>query len=206
MKQKEKTKSARGRPSRRHEILAAAEALIRTRGLASTTTRAIAEQAGCSEAALYVHFDNRLTLLLAVLEESLPDMLLPLKSLEQSIGSRTPQRNLTGALRAIFAFHERVVPMLCGLFSDPQLLNAYRESLTTRNKGPHGAIARLQKYISAEQKLGRIHKSIDAETAATMLMASCFFKAFVSKFFGTPTPTPAVFTKLVAAAIAGRSN
>ena len=206
MKQEEKIKPTRGRPSRRPEIIAAAEALIRTRGLASTTTRAIAEQAGCSEAALYVHFDNRLTLLLAVLEESLPDMLVPLKSLEQSIGTRTPQQNLTQALRAIFSFHQRVVPMFCGLFADPQLLTAYRDSLTTRNKGPHGAIARLQKYISAEQSLGRIHRSIDAETAATMLMASSFFKAFVSKFFGAPPPSAAVFTKLVGAAIAGKSK
>jgi AcrR family transcriptional regulator len=204
MKQKEKNKPARGRPSRRPEIIAATEALIRTRGLANTTTRGIAEQAGCSEAALYVHFDNRLTLLLAVLEESLPDMLVPLKSLEESIGTRTPQQNLVTALRAIFAFHDRVVPMLCSLFADPQLLTAYRESLSTRNKGPHGAIARLQRYISAEQRLGRIHQSIDRETAATMMMASSFFKAFVSKFFGAPMPTPAVFTRLVAAAIGER--
>jgi AcrR family transcriptional regulator len=203
MKQEEKTKPTRGRPSRRPEIIAATEALIRTRGLASTTTRAIAEQAGCSEAALYVHFDNRLTLLLAVLEESLPDMLLPLHALEESVGARTPQQNLVQALRAVFAFHQRVVPMLCGLFADPQLLTAYRDSLTTRNKGPHGAIARLKKYISAEQSLGRIHRAIDAETAATMLMASSFFKSFVSKFFGAPTPSAAVFKKLVAAAIAG---
>lgn len=201
MKQQGKTKPARGRPSRRPEIIAATEALIRTRGLASTTTRAIAEQAGCSEAALYVHFDNRLTLLLAVLEESLPNMLLPLKSLEQSVGARTPQQNLVQALRAVYAFHERVVPMLCSLFADPQLLTAYRESLTARNKGPHGTIARLQKYISAEQSLGRIDKTIDAETAATMLMASSFFKAFVSKFFGAPAPSAAVFKKLTAAAI-----
>jgi AcrR family transcriptional regulator len=201
MRQEEKNRPVRGRPSRRPEIIAATEALIRTRGLASTTTRAIAQQAGCSEAALYVHFDNRLTLLLAVLEEGLPDMLLPLQALEHSIGTRTPQQNMVSALRAVFAFHERVVPMLCGLFADPELLTAYRDSLTTRNKGPHGAIARLQKYISAEQALGRIHRSIDAETAATMLMASSFFKTFVSKFFGTPTPSAAVFKKLVAAAI-----
>jgi AcrR family transcriptional regulator len=206
MKQQKKTRATRGRPSRKAEIIAATEALIRTRGLASTTTRAIAEQVGCSEAALYVHFNNRLSLLLAVLEESLPDMLVPLKSLDQSIGTRTPQQNLTSALRAVFAFHERVVPMLCGLFADPQLLTAYRDSLTTRNKGPHGAIARLQKYISAEQKLGRIHKSIDAETAATILMASSFFKAFVLQFFGAPTPSAAVFKKLIVAAIASESK
>jgi AcrR family transcriptional regulator len=198
----QKKTPARGRPSRRSEIIAAAEALIRTRGLANATTRAIAEQAGCSEAALYVHFDNRLGLLLAVLEEGLPDMLVPLKALEQSIGTRTPKQNLTKSLQAVFAFHDRVVPMLCGLFAEPQLLVAYRRSLTTRNKGPHGAIARLQRYISAEQALGRIDKTVDAETAATMLMASSFFKAFVSQFFGGASPSAAVFKKLVVAAIA----
>ena len=206
MKHKEKVKSVRGRPSRRPEILAATEALIRTRGLAGTTTRAIAEQAGCSEAALYVHFDSRLNLLLAVLEESLPDMLVPLRSLEQSIGFRTPQQNLVTSIRAIFAFHEHVVPMLCSLFSDPELLTAYRNSLTSRNKGPHGAMARLQKYISAEQALGRIRESVDTETAATMLMACSFFKAFVSKFFDTPPPSATVFKRLVAAAIGGESK
>ena len=201
MKSPEKTKPTRGRPSRRPEIIAATETLIRTRGLASTTTRAIAEQAGCSEAALYVHFDSRLTLLLAVLEESLPDMLLPLKSLEQATGADTPEQNLARALRAIFAFHERVVPMLCGLFADPDLLNIYRKSLTARNKGPHGAIGRLRRYIAAEQTMGRIHKSIDAETAATMLMASSFFHAFVLKFFDSPKPSSTTFKKLVVAAI-----
>jgi AcrR family transcriptional regulator len=204
MKQQGKKGATRGRPSRRHEIVAAAETLVRTRGLSSATTRAIAEQAGCSEAALYVHFDNRLNLLLAVLEESLPDMLVPLKALEHSVGALTPQQNLAKSLRAIFAFHERVVPMLCGLFAEPQLLTAYRESLTSRSKGPQGAIARLEKYISAEQTLGRIDQAVDAEIAATTLMASSFFKAFVSKFFGTPAPSAAVFKKLAAAAI--RSN
>ena len=201
MKQQRKKGATRGRPSRRPEIITAAETLIRTRGLASVTTRAIAQQAGCSEAALYVHFDNRLNLLLAVVEESLPDMLVPLKALEQSVGAFTPQQNLAKSLRAIFAFHERVVPMLCGLFAEPQLLTAYRESLTTRSKGPQGAIARLEKYISAEQTLGRVDKAVDAQIAATMLMASSFFKAFVSEFFGTPAPSAAVLKKMAAAAI-----
>jgi len=201
MKQAEATKPTRGRPSRKPQILAAAETLIRTQGLTSATTRAIADQAGCSEAAIYVHFENRLQLLLAVLEESLPDMLVPLRALEQSIGKSTPQQNLGKALRAIFTFHERVIPMICGLFADPELLAAYRQSLAARNKGPHGAISRLQKYIAAEQNLQRIDKSLDAQTAANTLMANSFFKAFQTQFFGEPKPSTAVFRKLVASAI-----
>lgn len=196
-------KATRGRSSRKPEIIAATEALIRTRGLASTTTRAIAEKAGCSEAAIYVHFDDRLSLLLAVLEESLPEMLLPLKALDQTLGNLTPEQNLLKSLEAIFAFHQRVIPMLCGLFADPELLTAYRNSLSTRKKGPRGAISRLQKYISEEQTLGRIDKSVDAEIAAGILMASSFFEAFVSQFFGGPKPSTTKFKKVVAAAIAG---
>ena len=194
-------KSTRGRPSRRPEIIAAAQELIRTQGLANVTTRSIAERAGCSEAALYVHFDSRLKLLLAVLEESLPEMLVPLQALEQSIGSSTPQQNLTKALRAIFAFHERVIPMACGLFADTELLGAYRESLTDRNKGPQGAIARLQHYIVAEQKIGRVDKRLDADLAATTIMAMSFFKAFTSQFLGQPGLSNAALKKIVAVAI-----
>jgi hypothetical protein len=91
--------------------------------------------------------------------------------------------------------------MLCGLFADPELLMAYRKSLAGQNKGPHGAISRLQKYITAEQKLKRIDDSIDAATAATTLMAGSFFQAFLSQFFGEPNPSNAAFKKLVASTI-----
>jgi AcrR family transcriptional regulator len=198
---KRKAQAKRGRPSRRPEIIAATEALIRTKGLAGVTTRAIAQQVGCSEAALYVHFDGRLDLLLAVLEESLPNMLVPLRALEEATGKYTPQKNLRKALRAIYSFHERVIPMLGSLFADPELLTAYRESLTGRKKGPHGAIGRLQRYIAAEQELNRLPSGLDSEVSATVLMSSSFFKAFMAKFFGEPDPSDATLKKLVDAAI-----
>lgn len=186
MKQpKQEPSNPRGRPSRRPQIIAATEKLIRNQGLASVTTRAIAAEVGCSEGALYVHFKGRLQLLLAVLEESLPDMLVPLQALEKSAGKATPKRNLEKALRAMFTFHSRVTPMLSALFADPELLAAYRESLSSRDKGPHRAISRLRGYIYAEQELGRIHKDLDAETAATILMASSFFHSFVEQFTGS---------------------
>ncbi|WP_213805826.1 TetR/AcrR family transcriptional regulator [Granulicella sp. dw_53] len=178
----------RGRPSRRPQIIAATENLLRTKGLGSVTTRAIAEEVGCSEAAIYVHFRGRLQLLLAVLEESLPDMLIPLQTLEQAIGKSTPEKNLKKALRAIAAFHERVTPMFCSLFADPELLIAYRKTLTVRGKGPHGGVGRLRNYIQAEQNLNRIDPTIDAATAATTLMAASFFRAFTEQFLGTNTP------------------
>ncbi|CAN5756341.1 hypothetical protein BH10ACI4_BH10ACI4_15220 [soil metagenome] len=178
-------KPLRGRPSRRPQILAATEKLLRTQGLAAVTTRSIAVEAGCSEAALYVHFKSRLELLTAVLEENLPTMLVPLKTLDGAVGKSTPHKNLDRVLRAIFAFHQHVVPTVCSLFADPPLLTAYRESLFSHGgKGPGGAISRLRKYIREEQKLGRLDKRIDAEFAASTLMSSSFFHAFTDHFLG----------------------
>ena len=77
------TKAAR-KANRRSEILQAAEMLMQTSGLSGVTTRRISQKVGCSEGALYFHFKGRLDLLLAMLEESLPDMLGPLHTLRES--------------------------------------------------------------------------------------------------------------------------
>ena len=198
-----KPPAKRGRPSRRPQIVAATEKLIRTRGLANATTKAIAAAAGCSEGALYVHFNSRSQLLLAVLEESLPDMLVPLRALNDSVGKATPKENLHRALMAIFAFHQRVTPSICALFAEPDLLAEYRHSLVSQNKGPNGAISRLRSYISAEQKLGRISRSVDPEIAAATLMANSFFRSFVSHFFGDQQPFEPYCKRLVAEMLKG---
>src|SRR3954471_21963207 len=89
-----KAKPLSRRTNRRDKIVAAAEELLRTKGLAAVTTRQVATAVGCSEAAIYVHFNSRLELLLAVLGESLPDMLEPFRDLSASIGQNTPEENL----------------------------------------------------------------------------------------------------------------
>lgn len=95
-------------------------------GLASVTTRAIADAVPCSEGAIYVHFESRIQLLLTVLEQALPDMLIPLHALEEKIGEGTPQGNLAAAMRGLRKFHDRVTPMICSLFAEADLLTESR--------------------------------------------------------------------------------
>src|SRR5208283_3116875 len=121
-----KKKNGSGKADRRTAILQAAEELMLSRGLSGVTTRQIAEEAGCSEGALYVHFKSRLELLLAMLEESLPEMLGPLRTLQRQVGRGSPQVNLATALRGIFRFHQRATPRVAGLFADPELHAAFR--------------------------------------------------------------------------------
>lgn len=176
------------RPNRRVQILAATETLLREQGLAATTTRAIAEAVPCSEGAIYVHFPNRLQLILTVFEEALPEMLVPLHALNEKVGRSTPRVNLLQAFRGLQAFHRRVAPMLCSLFAEADLLAGFRESLATGSKGPHGGVSRIARYIEAEQKVGRIATSIDADTAAAMLMSASFFTAFTHALLGRSLP------------------
>ena len=196
-------KKSSGNVNRRSQILQAAENLMHSRGLTGVTTRQIARKVGCSEGALYFHFKGRLELLLAVLEESLPDMLGPLKTLRESVGRNSPQANLATALRGIFKFHRRVLPATGGLFAEPELLAAYRESLARQGKGPHLSMAALADYISAEQGLGRIASGVDAKLAACLLMSSSFFRAFIEQFSGRPMQPPwDQFAKRLVAAVA----
>lgn len=175
-----------GKINRRSDILKAAEKLMHARGLSGVTTRQIAKEVGCSEGALYVHFKGRLDLLLAMLEESLPGMLKPLGALRESVGSGSPQENLMRAVGAIFKFHQRIVSASAGLFAEPELLTAYRNSLRHEGKGPHLSMGVLEEYIVSEQRLARIDSKVDAKLAAYLLMASSFFRAFNEQFFGKP--------------------
>lgn len=192
-----------GKLNRRSDILRAAEKVMHSRGLSGVTTRQISREVGCSEGALYVHFKGRLELLLAMLEESLPDMLGPLQTLRESVGQSTPHANLTAALVGIFRFHRRVVSRTAGLFAEPELLEAYRKSLARQRKGPHLSMQALSGYIAAEQELGRIDSNVDAKLAAYLLMSSSFFSAFMEKFSGKNVqPSWDQFAERLVAAVA----
>ena len=179
-----------GKINRRSEILEAAEKLMLSRGLSGVTTRQISQEVGCSEGALYVHFKGRLELLLAMLEESLPDMLGPLQLLKESVGRGTAQANLAAALGGIFKFQQRVAPKVGGLFAEPELLAAFRESLARQGKGPHLSMAALADYIASEQKLGRIYSRVEAKMVAYLLMSCSFYRAFMEHFSGKKSQPP----------------
>jgi AcrR family transcriptional regulator len=173
-----------GRPSRRGEIVAAAAGLLRERGLKGVTTRAIAEAVPCSEGAIYVHFADRLELILAVLETHLPEMLVPLHALKERVGKGSVEKNLITAMEGLVRFQERVVGMLCSLVTEPELRARFRERLGAQGRGPERGIRTLAEYIGEEQALGRVSGDVNAMQAARGLMAGAFFHVFTEELFG----------------------
>jgi len=188
----------------RERILKAAEELLRTQGLAGVTTRAIAKQVGCSEGALYVHFNGRVALLVAVLEECLPSMLDPLGRLEEAVGHSSPSANLENVIKGVYRFQRRVAPIFGSLFAEPALLKAYQRALHSKNRGPHRVVARIASYIDAEQRLGRLAIGVAPHMAASILVSSCFWRAFTEQFLDTTlAPAWPAFSKALVAAAVG---
>jgi hypothetical protein len=52
--------------------------------------------------------------------------------------------------------------------------------------GPHLALVRLGEYVHAEQRIGRVPKTLDADTTAALLLGACFHRAFLQRFSGMP--------------------
>jgi AcrR family transcriptional regulator len=152
--------------------------------MAGVTTRAIAESVPCSEGAIYFHFEDRLALILAVLEESLPEMLVPLHALKEKVGLDTVEANLSIAVKGLMQFHQRVMVMLCSLVGEPELKERFRRSLREEGRGPDRGVATLARYIEEEKKLSRIAANVDSRNAARALMAGSFFHVFTEELLG----------------------
>ena len=119
-----KTEPRMSSQARRDQLLDAATALIRERGVAHCVFEAVAAQAGVSKALLYKHFTDRVDLLRAIVEREY-DIL-------RGRGIDRPQRaDLSleeairlGNLHAFQYLHDRG-PILRMIFSDPALAERF---------------------------------------------------------------------------------
>jgi hypothetical protein len=181
---------------KRRQILEAAERVFRSKGLSKATTREIARDAGCAEGTLYLHFDDRLALFSAVLDECLPDVRESLQQLQELVGKRTVRTNLEMVVTAYLAFHQRIQAAICAVFAEPELLERHRRNLIEQGKGPQIAEGLLIDYLRGEQKAGRIDAGAAPEALSSMLLGACFYRVMIARFMGEALqPTPEAFTR-----------
>ncbi|MFC9242021.1 TetR/AcrR family transcriptional regulator [Streptomyces decoyicus] len=174
----------------RSRILDAAAALMTTVGLTRTTTKQIAREAGCSEAALYKHFRNKEEIFVRVLHERVPQFSDVLEQLPGHAGdARGPAERLTAVALAAVRFYRRSFPMAASLFASPELLATHRRKLhELGTAGPQNATQQLAGYLAAEQAQGRVASGVDPHAAATLLIGACFHRAFLDLFFDAEAP------------------
>ena len=162
----------------RVRIIDAARRLMRTAGLARTTTKEIAKAAGCSEAALYKYFTSKEELFVTVLNERLPGLGSLLGTLAADPGGRSLEENLAEVARQAALFYEQTFPMAASLYAEPQLRRRHEEGMRALGAGPHKPIEGLADYLRAEQRLGRVAPDADPHAAASLLLGACAQRAF----------------------------
>ncbi|KOU31977.1 TetR family transcriptional regulator [Streptomyces sp. WM6373] len=183
------SKSSRPTPER---LLDAAEKLMRTVGLASATTKAIAREAGCSEAALYKHFANKEELFVRVLMERTPNAGPLMAALQDGPGDPGAgvEEALADIARHASLFYADAMPMAASLFADPALLTRHREGVQQLGTGPHVVLDALAGRLRRERDAGRLGPDADPRTAAALLLGACFQRAFFLHFSGAHVVQP----------------
>ncbi|MFJ9827270.1 TetR/AcrR family transcriptional regulator [Streptomyces sp. NPDC101160] len=162
----------------RTRIVDAARDLMRTAGLARTTTKEIAKAAGCSEAALYKYFSSKEELFVTVLNERLPRLGTLLGTLAVDPQGRGVEENLAEIARRAALFYAETFPMAASLYAEPQLKARHEEVMRELGVGPHLPIEGLTEYLRAEQAHGRISAGADCQAAASLLLGACVHRAF----------------------------
>ncbi|MFF8262861.1 TetR/AcrR family transcriptional regulator [Streptomyces virginiae] len=182
-------KSSRPTPER---LLDAAEKLMRTVGLASATTKAIAKEAGCSEAALYKYFANKEELFVRVLMERTPNAGPLMAALQAGPGDLDVgvEEALADIARHASLFYADAMPMAASLFADPALLTRHREGVQELGAGPHVVLDALAARLRRELDAGRLGPDADPRTAAALLLGACFQRAFFLHFSGAHVVQP----------------
>lgn len=193
----------------REQLIAATRNLLRSKGLAAVSTRAIAREAGCAEGTLYNHFATVGELLLAVFMQSLPQFSGSVSGLALRVGTSSVEETLARVHAEALEFYRETIPLMGALFARPDLLVMYREALAGQNRGPHIPAEHLVAYLRAEQRLGRVRADADATAYAELLLGSAFQRAFREQFSGTPADdrqAEAILASLVRPLITDRAE
>ncbi|WP_245769737.1 TetR/AcrR family transcriptional regulator [Streptomyces indicus] len=160
-------------------------------GLARATTKAIAKEAGCSEAALYKHFASKEELFVTVLKERLPRLTPLLQELSKDPTERTVEENLVRIAYEAALFYEQSFPIAASLYAETQLKSRHETAMREMGTGPHMPIIGLDAYLRAEQTAGRIRDDADTHAAASLLLGACAQRAFAYDAAGPYPPPPA---------------
>jgi AcrR family transcriptional regulator len=169
-------------PSTRQQILDAAQRLIEKGGFSSLTTKEIAREAGCAEGTIFKHFRRKDDLSLAVVLEKAPrfrDI-----SAGKQAGKGSVRRNLEDITVAALRFSEKLIPMAAALFADTNLLARQRQALNKSEQAPKEAFDLIASYISQEQRFGRVSRRVAPLMISSLLLGSCFHRAFLRQALG----------------------
>lgn len=168
----------------RQQILSAADEVIRERGLAAATTKAIAERAHCAEGSIYRHFPDKNALLIEIIRSRFPAFIAIVTSLPERAGKATVRKNLETLATGALSFYRGIIPMTAGCLTERKLLEEQRRLFRQTKTGPMKAFGAVTAYLRQEQRLGRISDRPTPEHLTRLLLGACFLQAFTELLVG----------------------
>ncbi len=155
--------------SNRQNIINATDRLLQTHGLARLTTRAIAREAKVAEGLIYHHFKDKAELIFESILIRVGETKDVMQNLPLEVGKHTLLKNLEDVLLSVYHAHYEITPIINSIFADQKLHIRIQEIVKERNMGPQYAIAGLDVYLAAEQRLGRLSDTVDTKVLAKCL-------------------------------------
>jgi len=182
------------KPTLRRRIIEAADALIREHGLAGTTTREIARAAGCSEGSIYVHFQDKIDLVIAVIVEREP-YFAELLELPKRAGEGTVDANLVPWVEELVSLIRDNQPIFFAIMSDRNVFDRFKARLSERQTGLVAVFKAASDYVRTEQELGRVDPRVKPEVVATILIGAARDHTFTRALAGIATPSAEGFAQ-----------
>jgi AcrR family transcriptional regulator len=182
------------KPTLRRRIIEAADTLIREHGIAGATTREIARAADCAEGSIYVHFQDKIDLVIAVIIEREP-YFAELLELPERAGEETVEANLVPWVEELLKLVHDNQPIFYALMGDRSVFVRFKERLRERETGPVAIFRTAAEYIRAEQQLGRIDERAHPEVIASILIGACRDQVLTHALAGKQPIDPGLFAR-----------
>lgn len=175
------------KPTLRRRIIEAADELIREHGLAGATTREIAKAAGCAEGSIYVHFEDKIDLIVAVVVEREP-FFAALLELPDKAGEASLEDNLAPWAEELLKLMQENQPIFLALMGDRAVFERFKARLHERRTGLPAVLEAASAYVRAEQALGRIDGRVRPEVVASILVGACRDQVFARVLAARESP------------------
>ena len=182
------------KPTLRRRIIEAADALIREHGLSGATTREIARAAGCAEGSIYVHFEDKIDLVIAVIVEREP-YFAELLELPGKAGESTVEGNLVPWVEELLSLIHDNQPIFFALMSDRNVFDRFKARLRERQTGLVAVFKAASDYVRAERELGRVDGRVQPEVVATILIGAARDHTFTRALAGIATASADGFSQ-----------
>jgi AcrR family transcriptional regulator len=171
----------------RARLIEATRRVVRDKGYAHASTRAIAQAAGVAEGTIYRHFPDKSSLFFAAILEANTPLIEWVTSLPSRAGQDAVEDNLIDAAVRLAGMRDEIIPLELAIMADPELAAQRRGALSAGGSLPPGPPEAIAIYLAAEQRLGRVRSDVDPQEAAIVFLAVLFGLA-ADPLFGNGSP------------------